>query len=721
MPPVKSRTKALRKGKRKKVFTGIRKQEIEIAHDFSNFDPTCFSTPNAHKNSVIRTGVSKRKLENSSFEELEGSSTVKTRQLTAKLGFRLPQNEIKAIGYSIVDMGKFQESLASVVVCKFCKSPKSQISIWKDNKKKHGLAEQLIMKCSECNAETKFYSSEKVKNGAFEVNKRSVLACNTFKGGRQVLENFCAVMNLPKPLAPPSFSRHLKSVAHTAAKEAEIRMKEAASRIRELILHKYPEACDGDPDGAIPVAISIDGTWHKRGFSSKYGVVVAILVETGEVIDFEVISKHCFECKKHSHDDTCSEHYKKWKESHASKCHINFQGSSGAMEGTGALSIFKRSIDQYKLKYTTFVGDGDSDTFKVVQEGMQELYGGRYNVVKEECIGHIQKRMGYALRNYLKHNKGRKLADNKSVGGKGRLTKNIIDRFQRNYGEAIRRNKGSLIDMQNAVWAIFHHMIMPSKNIPLKIQHKFCPKGEKSWCKFNSDIVTGLSTYSQKQRLPFVFYKELKPIFERLSGKELLKKCLRGLTQNPNESLNNLIWQRCPKNTFCGKDRIISAVAEAVAVFNCGASVKASMIKASGIKDVGVNSFFAFRKADSLRLYSTSQKISDKYKAWRLSRKRIEGEQNKKAKEHYDPGAFDSKDGKIQNKRKRNQKNMNELHCQQKRRKMSVQGQTSQNSKELEGIEKAFKIVERSIESIEIEITKPEPLEVIKPYFAVSN
>ena len=136
---------------------------------------------------------------------------------------------------------------------------------------------------------------------------------------------------------------------------------------------------------------------------------------------------------------------------------------------------------------------------------------------------------------------------------------------------------------------------------------------------------------------------------------------------------------------------------------------------------IGANSYFAFRKADSLRLYSPSQKISEKYKAWRLSRKRIEGEQNKKAKEHYDPGVFDSKDGKIQNKRKRNQKNINELHCQQKRQKMSVKGQTSQNSKELDGIEKAFKLVDRSIESIEIEITKPEPLEVIKPYFAVSK
>ena len=63
------------------------------------------------------------------------------------------------------------------------------------------------------------------------------------------------------------------------------------------------------------------------------------------------------------------------------------------MEGTGAVQW---SIDQYMLKYTTFVGDRDSGTFKVVQEGMQELYGGR---------------------NYLKHNKGRKLAENEFRGG----------------------------------------------------------------------------------------------------------------------------------------------------------------------------------------------------------------------------------------------------------------------------------------------------------------
>ena len=94
----------------------------------------------------------------------------------------------------------------------------------------------------------------------------------------------------------------------------------------------------------------------------------------------------------------------------------------------------------------------------------------------------------------------------------------------------------------------------------------------------------------------------LKPIFERLTNKNLLEKCLKGLTQNANESFNNLIWNRCPKGSFCGKIRIVSAVAESVAVFKCGASAKVSIIQASGIKDIGANSLFSLRKADCVRL-----------------------------------------------------------------------------------------------------------------------
>ena len=40
--------------------------------------------------------------------------------------------------------------------------------------------------------------------------------------------------------------------------------------------------------------------------------------------------------------------------------------------------------------------------------------------------------------------------------------------------------------------------------------------------------------------------KEMIPIYERLSDPNLLKRMIRGKTQNANESLHNVIWSRVP-------------------------------------------------------------------------------------------------------------------------------------------------------------------------------
>ena len=49
-----------------------------------------------------------------------------------------------------------------------------------------------------------------------------------------------------------------------------------------------------------------------------------------------------------------------------------------------------------------------------------------------------QKRLGSGLRRYKKDAKGRKLADGKSVGGKGRLRDKCIDKMQNYYGKAMK-------------------------------------------------------------------------------------------------------------------------------------------------------------------------------------------------------------------------------------------------------------------------------------------
>ena len=46
----------------------------------------------------------------------------------------------------------------------------------------------------------------------------------------------------------------------------------------------------------IDIAVTCDGTWSKRGFTATHGVVAVIAWETGQVLDFEIKSKHCSVC-----------------------------------------------------------------------------------------------------------------------------------------------------------------------------------------------------------------------------------------------------------------------------------------------------------------------------------------------------------------------------------------------------------------------------------------
>ncbi|GFV54952.1 uncharacterized protein TNCV_3144911 [Trichonephila clavipes] len=57
-------------------------------------------------------------------------------------------------------------------------------------------------------------------------------------------------------------------------------------------------------------------------------------------------------------------------------------------------------------------------------------------------------------------------------------------------------------------------------------------------------------SYHHKNSLPVDVVEAMRPVFRDLANPELLKKCLHGGTQNPNESVNNVIWSRVPKKTF---------------------------------------------------------------------------------------------------------------------------------------------------------------------------
>ena len=180
-------------------------------------------------------------------------------------------------------------------------------------------------------------------------------------------------------------------------------------------------------------------------------------------------------------------------------------------------------------------------------------------------------------------------------------------------------------------------MICGPKNETLEEHHKFCPKEQSTtWCKYHEDK----TKYDRKKCLPEVFRSDLLPIFGRLSSKELLDSFQKGLTLNQNESLNNVVWSRCPKRVFCGRARFEISVCEAIVQFNEGSKGRYYLFKTVNTTPVD-NAVKGLSRIQRIRIRKASQKISDKYKkrrqALRLERK------IKKKDKSYVPGAFSTK------------------------------------------------------------------------------
>lgn len=190
--------------------------------------------------------------------------------------------------------------------------------------------------------------------------------------------------------------------------------------------------------GIIDIAVSFDGTWHTRGHSSQTGVACVIDLMTGICLDYHVMSKYCQKCETTGKrmKDVGPVAYQIWWDEHKEGCSKHFEGSSGMMEVAGPKELWKRSL-KHKLRYTTLLSDGDCKTYSVLVD--EKPYGDNIQITKEECINHVSKRLGTALRNLV--------ADNSKLGvtlggrGDGKLTQMVMKRLQAYYTKAIRSNK----------------------------------------------------------------------------------------------------------------------------------------------------------------------------------------------------------------------------------------------------------------------------------------
>ncbi|GFU70502.1 uncharacterized protein TNCV_2511581 [Trichonephila clavipes] len=112
--------------------------------------------------------------------------------------------------------------------------------------------------------------------------------------------------------------------------------------------------------------------------------------KTGKCIDAEVMSSFCKGCDWKRRKGSPA--YKKWKILHVKECLKNHNGSAGMMETVGMVRIFQRSLSHRSVRYTSYIGDGDSKTFSSITAS--NPYGEDITVSKIECVGHVQKKNG---------------------------------------------------------------------------------------------------------------------------------------------------------------------------------------------------------------------------------------------------------------------------------------------------------------------------------------
>lgn len=218
-----------------------------------------------------------------------------------------------------------------------------------------GLGFKIAISCDKCRP-TSISSCPKI-GSSYEINRRFSFVMRCLGQGASGEKKFCGLMDLPPPVAQKSHDEIKKNI-HIASKTvAKISMKDA---VQEEQLRTNLEQ---EVENATDLCVSGDGTWQKRGFSSLYGVCSLIGAHSKKVVDVNIESSYCKQCEVWAtKKDT--EEYNEWKIERDSNCQSNHEGSAGKMEVDSIKNMFHRSEEQYAVKYTQYIGDGDSKTYK---------------------------------------------------------------------------------------------------------------------------------------------------------------------------------------------------------------------------------------------------------------------------------------------------------------------------------------------------------------------
>lgn len=245
----------------------------------------------------------------------------------------------------------------------------------------NGLESILTFQCNMCSYKTDICTVD--PESPLDINTRAVNGIISIGCGYSHLQDMCNNLDMPC-ISLRKFNNTQQNIYNHLEKASLIEMQNAA---REEIEIAKAENKLG-PDGVPEIMVVCDGTWAKRSYRKKYssksGAAVIIGFKTQKVLYLGIKNKYCATCDKAKYENLSPpEHL----------CFKNYTGASTGMEAAILVEGFKRSEEMYGIRYSHFIGDGDSNVYKRILE----TFPYRKPVQKIECKNHLLRNFVFKL------------------------------------------------------------------------------------------------------------------------------------------------------------------------------------------------------------------------------------------------------------------------------------------------------------------------------------
>ena len=159
-----------------------------------------------------------------------------------------------------------------------------------------------------------------------------------------------AVLNLDKPISKKAWTKHARSIAENTNKRniQEIYRKKGSCKSQDVLKNTGSITFDPLADMEkknIEIALSVDGSWGSRGWTSQNRIVDVCFEETGKMQDVLIKSALCRQCSKMKEEkepgDASYIDYLEWYAKQEFECLKNHEDSSGVSKYSTQSSHYK--------------------------------------------------------------------------------------------------------------------------------------------------------------------------------------------------------------------------------------------------------------------------------------------------------------------------------------------------------------------------------------------